>query len=310
MNSNNKAEVNGHLQRVRRLVGLLRLPPQAAAGAANGGKAATKRGWGPGPARELYGIWQRSQDMQDALAAAYHHWRIPTVETGRFTTVETGRFTTVETGRSSRQVKMRQASWQTCSDPREMLYWLRHISCDFSRKAALYVDWLTHSYFGAQLETKADNPEWRHHSTISLAIDMTAAADGRLAPLIREIWGDPWAFCPQLRWVAKDEPRVWHNDPIVLGGLQPLQTVRDWVGGNMAWHNNLVQRLADGIYDERAFDRLPILADALEEAGVVNSDLLYHLRGSTEHHAGCWALDAVLMACGLIDDNGCRVSTD
>jgi hypothetical protein len=52
--------------------------------------------------------------------------------------------------------------------------------------------------------------------------------------------------------------------------------------------------LARLIYDERAFDRLPILADALEDASCNNADLLGHLRGSGPHVRGCWALDLIL----------------
>ena len=55
-----------------------------------------------------------------------------------------------------------------------------------------------------------------------------------------------------------------------------------------------VLSLAQGIYADRAFDRLPILADALHDAGCDNDDLLTHLRGSDPHVKGCWALDLVL----------------
>jgi hypothetical protein len=55
-----------------------------------------------------------------------------------------------------------------------------------------------------------------------------------------------------------------------------------------------VMKLAGAIYDERAFDRLPILADLLEENGCREALLLEHLRGPGPHCRGCWALDAVL----------------
>ena len=62
----------------------------------------------------------------------------------------------------------------------------------------------------------------------------------------------------------------------------------------LAWGSGTVRKLAQGIYDERAFDDLPILADALEEAGCDQADLLGHLRGPGPHVRGCWAVDAVL----------------
>jgi hypothetical protein len=55
-----------------------------------------------------------------------------------------------------------------------------------------------------------------------------------------------------------------------------------------------VAALAATISDEHAFDRLPVLADALEDAGCDNADLLAHLRGPGPHVRGCWALDLVL----------------
>jgi hypothetical protein len=55
-----------------------------------------------------------------------------------------------------------------------------------------------------------------------------------------------------------------------------------------------VKKLAAAIYDEKAFDRLPILADALEEAGCSNEEILVHCRGPGPHVRGCWAVDLVL----------------
>jgi hypothetical protein len=52
--------------------------------------------------------------------------------------------------------------------------------------------------------------------------------------------------------------------------------------------------VAESIYEGRAFDRLPILADALEEAGCTDAYLLAHLRGPGPHVRGCWAVDLVL----------------
>jgi hypothetical protein len=60
------------------------------------------------------------------------------------------------------------------------------------------------------------------------------------------------------------------------------------------WLSSAVRNLARGIYEERAFDQLLILADALEEAGCPNEDLLSHCRQPGEHIRGCWALDVVL----------------
>ncbi len=73
----------------------------------------------------------------------------------------------------------------------------------------------------------------------------------------------------------------------------PFQKVRiDSVW--LAWNDATVPRIAQAIYDERAFDRLPILADALEDAGCDNADLLAHCRGDGPHVRGCWVVDLLL----------------
>jgi hypothetical protein len=62
----------------------------------------------------------------------------------------------------------------------------------------------------------------------------------------------------------------------------------------LAWNDGTVVKLAQGIYQDRAFDRLPILADALEDAGCTDADILTHCRGGGPHVRGCWALDLCL----------------
>jgi hypothetical protein len=62
----------------------------------------------------------------------------------------------------------------------------------------------------------------------------------------------------------------------------------------LAWGDGTAPKLARALYEERRFADLPILADALEEAGCTNADVLQHLRGGGNHTRGCWALDRVL----------------
>jgi hypothetical protein len=62
-----------------------------------------------------------------------------------------------------------------------------------------------------------------------------------------------------------------------------------------SWLTSDVRLLAQGIYDEKAFDRMPILADALQDAGCDNEDILAHCRaGNWEHVRGCWVIDLLL----------------
>jgi hypothetical protein len=59
----------------------------------------------------------------------------------------------------------------------------------------------------------------------------------------------------------------------------------------LAWQNGTIPRLAEAIYAEEAFDRLPFLADALEEAGCTDTDILDHCRAGGVHFRGCWVVD-------------------
>jgi hypothetical protein len=84
------------------------------------------------------------------------------------------------------------------------------------------------------------------------------------ADLLRDIIGNPFRPVPRL-------------DPTVL-----------------TWNAGTVVQLAQRIYDERRFTDLPILADALEDAGCDNADILNHCRSCGEHVRGCWVLDLLL----------------
>ncbi len=61
-----------------------------------------------------------------------------------------------------------------------------------------------------------------------------------------------------------------------------------------SWLTSTVKDLSAAIYGDRAFDRLPLLADALEDADCTNADILAHCRGPGPHVRGCWVVDLLL----------------
>jgi hypothetical protein len=69
--------------------------------------------------------------------------------------------------------------------------------------------------------------------------------------------------------------------------FRPVAVDRRWLAGDAL-------QLAAAIYAERRFGDLPVLADALEDAGCTDADLLAHCRRPAEHVHGCWALDLLL----------------
>jgi hypothetical protein len=93
---------------------------------------------------------------------------------------------------------------------------------------------------------------------------MLTAARAALASLLRDVFG-PLPF----RRVALDP---------------------SW----LAWDGGTVVRLAREIYERRAFEQTAVLADALEDAGCTNAEVLGHLRGPGPHVRGCWAVDLCL----------------
>jgi hypothetical protein len=62
----------------------------------------------------------------------------------------------------------------------------------------------------------------------------------------------------------------------------------------LSWNAGAVHKIAQVIFSERAFDNIPILADALEEAGCTDQAILDHCRSGGEHVRGCWVLDLLL----------------
>jgi len=62
----------------------------------------------------------------------------------------------------------------------------------------------------------------------------------------------------------------------------------------LEWENGGIRRIAQASYDERRFKGLPILADALEDAGCDNVEILSHCRGPGPHARGCWVVDLIL----------------
>ncbi len=152
----------------------------------------------------------------------------------------------------------------------------------------------------------------------------TAAELARVHNATRRAWGEAsfYASHPLSCWmsVTLDDPKraaLETANNAALAVAQPgtphgrghraaerqaqLALLRD-VFGNPFWHvvfdpvwlSLVVTGVAQQIYLERSFDSVPILADALEDAGCDNAELLNHLRGPGPHVRGCWAIDLLL----------------
>jgi hypothetical protein len=94
---------------------------------------------------------------------------------------------------------------------------------------------------------------------------------------------------------------VAHSSAALCEGKAQAVLLRDIFGNPFRpvsflpeWRTSTVLSLAQGIYSDRAFDRMPILADALQDSGCDNEDILNHCRGPGPHCRGCWVCDLCL----------------
>jgi hypothetical protein len=101
---------------------------------------------------------------------------------------------------------------------------------------------------------------------------------------------EPWEQCDPIYLAAEsEEERVQAALLRCIFG-NPFRPVT----ADPSWLTSTVTALARGIYADRAFDRLPILADALQDAGCDHADILGHCRSDGPHAHGCWVVDLLL----------------
>jgi hypothetical protein len=74
---------------------------------------------------------------------------------------------------------------------------------------------------------------------------------------------------------------------IIGNPFQDFDTESDWC-------TSTVIALASHAYESRDFTLMPILADALQDAGCANEAVLEHCRSDGPHARGCWVVDALL----------------
>jgi hypothetical protein len=212
---------------------------------------------------------------------------------------------------------MTEAEWLACTDPGAMLkfsekrplpprkYWL--FSCLGARRSS----WMQEPGFPLVVEMAERVAEGVATVEELYQANAPLVPDPRLPDGSFRIYREPlrpldpmfFRHPPALAWATtnafKGEPNLYvgQDDP----NLWESQLIRELIGNPFrpvtvepAWRTATVTSLAQAIYEERAFDRLPILADALEDAGCTSADILGHCRGAGEHVRGCWVVDLVL----------------
>jgi hypothetical protein len=206
---------------------------------------------------------------------------------------------------------MTEAEWRACLDPEKMLAflgdrasarklrlfavaccrriwprlpgpdWRRAVEvCErFADGQAGVAEWVT---IGADLAQKGSNTPAGAAVSEAIALELSTYAVSNI-----------------VRWASWAAPTRRADELLAQSHL-----VRDVFGdpfrgvtfspGRLAPDGGTVRKLAQAMYGERRFEGLPVLADALEDAGCADEAVLSHCRGGGEHVRGCWVVDILL----------------
>jgi hypothetical protein len=193
---------------------------------------------------------------------------------------------------------MTEAEWMTCADPKPMIDFLRQ-KVTSERKLRLFscachyhvwdriVDESVRAVI--QLSERFADRQISYDELNAAYLDMSA-----------EVYDAPeeydWDNALLDAWGAAD----LSSDPESEAGFQAA-LLRDIFGNPFRTHaidqrclGSAVVSLGDKIYSQREFDKMQELADALEQSGCTDSDILAHCRGHGPHVRGCWVIDRLL----------------
>jgi hypothetical protein len=224
---------------------------------------------------------------------------------------------------------MTEAEWLLCEDPGEMLTSLagrvsarklrlfavalarlcpavgaRSISVDAIAVAERYADGFASERERREAELLAAMIARQDSSTMDCQVSMpweelahvaqlTVAADvSEYTKPLSRLWA---AACGAIsREVLSGKPRKEAMGPVcdilrdIVGNpFQPARVEEAW----FLWNDWTTVKIAQAIYDDRAFEQMPLLADALEDAGCDDAQILSHCRGPSPHARGCFVLD-------------------
>jgi hypothetical protein len=218
---------------------------------------------------------------------------------------------------TGRRDRMTEADWSACTDPEKMLEFLRrsgkltprkgrlfkvalcyriwHLIIDErSRKAVEIAEKFAegdaslnelesaydHAFEVAHALEESKNPTWFAFKSAAWAADLTSHPQ----------WVGGGVALEAAKAMGRENEQACQVELFRCICGNPFRHVsvdRDWLN----WHDGAIPNLAHAIYDERAFDRLPILGDALEDSGCHDADILGHCRQPGPHVRGCWVID-------------------
>ncbi|HWG41449.1 MAG TPA: hypothetical protein VN688_01595 [Gemmataceae bacterium] len=214
---------------------------------------------------------------------------------------------------------MTEAEWTACTDPTPMLAFLRDQMK--SRKMRLFACSCCRHIWHRLIDERSRNAveaaeryaerlithvdlkrAWgeaseafqgslvTHYGQSKAALAAKHAADPSCSSLVEAVSYAARVGYSQKEFDAEKAIQATLLQDLVGNPFRPVSVASSW----LAWNEGTVVKLAKAIYEDRAFDRLPILADALEEAGCQDQDILDHCRQPGEHVRGCWVIDLLL----------------
>ena len=187
---------------------------------------------------------------------------------------------------------MTEAEWLACTDPSEMLNLLKtetHLRKWRLLGVAIIRTDLPWLHLGSRTLTQE---EWESTRPILEAIE--ACADSKGTAITQAT--------PELDFHhALDVSEMLHSTGANEQAIE-ARIIRDIFGNpfrpatfSPAWQTDTAVAIAKQMYEAREFSAMPILADALQDAGCDNTDILDHCRDtSLTHVRGCWVVDLVL----------------
>jgi len=205
---------------------------------------------------------------------------------------------------------MTESEWLTCTDPDPMLAYLRTRAS--SRKLRLFAcacarrgwDLLTDERSRRAVEVaeryadgEADKIELANVSATAWEAWRNAAEAAACDVVNPNSWTAAMDAAKHASWATKnyraDELTILASllrdlfNPFLFRPMNLNAPV-------LKWNDNTVVRLARSMYDDTRFEEVPILGDALEEAGCQDADILGHCRNPGPHVRGCWLVDLLL----------------
>jgi hypothetical protein len=193
---------------------------------------------------------------------------------------------------------MTEAEWLACTDPTPMLEYVRGkasdrkfrlLGCACVRSVWSHLTDLRSREAVELAEVFADGKVTEEQVKMGITAAYQAAYGQRT-------WTD-WCAVSTLGKFPLEAVRCGHYETrcillrCIFGNPFRPVTIDPTV---LTWNGGTIPRMAQAIYDDRRFADLPILADALEEAGCSEPAILSHCRSGGEHVRGCWVVDLLL----------------